>query len=76
MPLPSCMMPDGGDCCPEYHSLTKENERLRAALKDLIDWADEYRYGDKCPTYDAIYPARVALQSHSSSSSNSLDGNS
>ena len=23
-PMPRCMMPDGGECCPEYHALLNE----------------------------------------------------
>lgn len=31
--LPPCMMPDGGECCPEYHALVKENMQLRNLLE-------------------------------------------
>lgn len=31
--LPPCMEPDGGECCPEYRSLVKENMQLRNVLE-------------------------------------------
>lgn len=34
-PMPRCMMPDGGDCCAEYHSLVRENGLLLTALKEI-----------------------------------------
>lgn len=37
--LPRCMMPDGGDCCPEYHALTQENRRLLEALEHCRELA-------------------------------------
>lgn len=33
--LPPCMMPDGGDCCPEFHALKMENARLTARVAEL-----------------------------------------
>lgn len=44
-----------------------EITRLRAtpditeALRGLIEWAEEYCQNGKCPTYDAIWPAKQAL---------------
>jgi predicted nuclease with TOPRIM domain len=32
-PLPPCMMPDGGECCPQYHDLKKEVSALRNLLE-------------------------------------------
>lgn len=31
--MPPCMMPDGGECCPQYHDLKKENSQLRNLLE-------------------------------------------
>lgn len=30
-------------------------------LRNLLEWADEYCRTGKCPTYDAVEPARAAL---------------
>jgi hypothetical protein len=38
--LPPCMIPDGGDCCPQYDKLRREVEELRAELK-IQDDANE-----------------------------------
>lgn len=32
-PMPRCMMPDGGDCCPEYRDILRENGQLRNLLE-------------------------------------------
>jgi hypothetical protein len=32
-PMPRCMMPDGGECCPEYDSLSTENQQFRNLLE-------------------------------------------
>lgn len=33
--LPGCMMPDGGQACPEYAAVCAENKRLRGALENI-----------------------------------------
>lgn len=31
--MPPCMMPDGGECCSQYHDLKQENAQLRNLLE-------------------------------------------
>lgn len=42
-PMPGCMMPDGGECCPEYAGLLQENAQLRAALQSMVEAYDAHQ---------------------------------
>ena len=37
---PPCMMPDGGDCCPQYPKLNQERDQLRQAVKQFVEEMD------------------------------------
>ena len=58
--LPYCMMPDGGDPCKGYAALKAERDRLRAALRHLVNHWDEF--GAEYGLDESFHLARRALE--------------